>query len=192
MKLQVDETSLKGVVILTPDIFIDSRGQFIEMYKRDVFRNLGIPSPFVQDNLSYSRKNVIRGLHFQWFPAMGKLMRVNHGKAFIVAVDIRKKSPSLGKWFGVEMSSHSRQQIYAPPGFAMGFCALSEPTEIYYKCTGLYNSNFESNILWNDTEIGIKWPIKNPIISSRDKKAQTLKQWLNRKESNSFTYRRKK
>lgn len=117
---------------------------------------------------------------------MGKLMRVTRGKAFLVAVDIRKKSKTIGEWVGMEISEDDKTQIWAPAGFARGFCALSDIVEIQYKCTGTYNSKCESGILWNDSKIGIKWPIKNPRLSEKDKNAQILDKWLEKEESNNF------
>ena len=119
---------------------------------------------------------------------MGKLMRVTRGTAFLVAVDIRKGSPTLGKWFGMEVSSESRKQVWAPAGFARGFCVLSDYAEIQYKCTGIYNNKGESGIRWDDPEVGIEWPIKDVQLSDKDRKAQTLKEWLSRPESTTFTY----
>jgi len=162
----------------------------MEAYREDKFRELGLPHQFVQDNHSRSEKGVVRGLHFQWEPPMGKLMRITLGTAFLVAVDIRKGSPTLGKWAGVEASAENRRQIWAPAGFARGFCVLSEVAEIQYKCTGLYNNKAESGILWNDPEIGISWPIPAAQVqlSDKDKKAQTLAQWLATPESNHFQF----
>ncbi len=119
---------------------------------------------------------------------MGKLMRVTVGAAFLVAVDIRKGSPTLGKWIGVEASAENRRQVWAPAGFARGFCVLSEAAEIQYKCTGLYNSKAEAGIRWDDPEIGIAWPIIEPSLSEKDRKAPTLAQWLETQESNRFCY----
>jgi len=119
---------------------------------------------------------------------MGKLMRVTRGTAFLVAVDIRKGSPTLGKWFGVEISAESRKQVWAPAGFARGFCTLSDFAEIQYKCTGIYNNKGESGIRWDDPEIGIRWPITEVQLSEKDRKAQTLKQWLASPESDHFKY----
>ena len=119
---------------------------------------------------------------------MGKLMRVTIGKAFLVAVDIRKGSPTLGKWFGIEVSAENKKQVWAPAGFARGFCVLSEHAEIQYKCTGIYSNKCESGILWNDPAIGIRWPVTNPILSKKDETAQTLAEWLKRSDSNSFQY----
>src|SRR5215467_8767915 len=139
---------------------------------------MGLPHEFVQDNHSRSAKGVLRGLHFQWEPPMGKLMRVTVGSAFLVAVDIRKGSPTLGQWFGLEVSAENRKQVWAPAGFARGFCALSEFVEVQYKCTAIYNSKGESGIRWNDPDIGIEWPITNLQLSEKDRNAPSLAQWL--------------
>ena len=155
----------------------------METYREDQFRAIGLPDCFPQDNHSRSVKGVVRGLHFQWDPLMGKLMRVSLGTAFLVAVDIRKGSPTLGRWFGIEASADNRRQVWAPAGFARGFCVLSEIAEIQYKCTGLYNSKAESAIRWDDAQIGIEWPVREPFLSERDKTAQTLAEWLARPEA---------
>ncbi|HUO35798.1 MAG TPA: dTDP-4-dehydrorhamnose 3,5-epimerase [Candidatus Acidoferrum sp.] len=190
MEIKLESRSLRDVVVLVPDIFQDSRGFFMETFREDQFKAMGLPYHFVQDNHSRSARGVMRGLHFQWEPPMGKLMRVTQGSAFLVAVDIRKGSPTLGKWVGVEASVENRRQVYAPAGFARGFCVLSEFAEIQYKCTGLYSNKAESGVLWNDPEIGIEWPIKpgDATLSDKDKKAQTLAQWLARPESDNFRY----
>ncbi len=176
------------MVVLVPDIFQDPRGFFMETFREDQFKEIGIPHQFVQDNHSRSTKGVLRGLHFQWEPPMGKLMRVTVGSAFLVAVDIRKGSPTLGQWTGLEVSTENRRQVYAPAGFARGFCVLSEVAEIQYKCTGLYSNKAESGIRWDDPKIGVKWPISDPILSDKDKKAQSLDEWLATEESNQFRY----
>jgi dTDP-4-dehydrorhamnose 3,5-epimerase len=162
----------------------------METYREDTFRELGLPHQFVQDNHSQSERGVVRGLHFQWEPPMGKLMRVTRGAAFLVAVDIRKESPTVGEWVGVEASAENRRQVWAPAGFARGFCVLSETAEIQYKCTGLYSNKGESGILWSDPAIGISWPISaaQAQLSEKDKRAQTLAQWLAKPESNHFRY----
>jgi dTDP-4-dehydrorhamnose 3,5-epimerase len=188
MDIKIASKHLNDVVVLVPDIFQDSRGFFMETFREDVFKSLGLPTHFVQDNHSRSVKGVVRGLHFQWEPPMGKLMRVPLGSAFLVAVDIRKGSPTLGTWVGVEASAENRRQVWAPAGFARGFCVLSEVAEIQYKCTGIYNNKGESGILWSDPEIGIKWPVNDPVLSDKDRNAQTLAQWLARPESNNFKY----
>jgi dTDP-4-dehydrorhamnose 3,5-epimerase len=188
MRLQVESRPLEDMAVIVPDLYQDPRGFFMETYRADQFRELGLPVSFAQDNHSRSVKGVLRGLHFQWEPAMGKLMRVPVGSAFLVAVDIRKDSPTLGRWAGVECSAENRRQVWAPAGFARGFCVLSEVAEIQYKCTGLYNSQAESGILWNDPAIGIEWPVREPILSNKDTAARTLADWLASAESNHFVY----
>ena len=188
MELTIERTPIDDVVVVKPQAFEDERGFFSEIYRRDQFENLGLPGIFVQLNHSGSVKGVTRGLHFQWEPPMGKLMRVTQGAAFLVAVDIRKGSPTLGNWFGAEVSKENRIQIWAPAGFARGFCVLSEYAEIQYLCTGIYNNKGESGISWNDPEVGVEWPVKDPILSQKDQSAQTLAEWLKKPESDHFTY----
>jgi dTDP-4-dehydrorhamnose 3,5-epimerase len=179
MPLQLDSTHLGGAVaVLVPKVLGDERGFFMETYRVDNFRDLGLPTEWVQDNHSRSAKGVLRGLHFQWEPPMGKLMRVTSGTAFLVAVDIRKGSPTLGKWFGQEVSAENKKQVFAPYGFARGFCALTDGCEVQYKCTGLYNSGGESGISYRDPEIAVEWPLKDVQVSEKDAKAQSLAQWL--------------
>ena len=188
MQLGIEERHLNGIAVIVPQVYQDERGFFLEAFRKDQFLDLGLPGEFVQDNHSRSVKGVVRGLHFQWDPPMGKLMRVTVGAAFLVAVDIRKGSPTLGKWFGIEVSAANKKQVWAPAGFARGFCVLSDVAEIQYKCTGIYNSGAESGILWNDPAIGIRWPIQDPILSGKDTNAQTLSDWLKRPESDHFTF----
>ncbi len=188
MKLEIESRHLGDICVLAPEVFQDDRGFFTEVFRADQFKAMGLPYEFVQDNHSGSVRGVLRGLHFQWEPPMGKLMRVTRGTAFMVAVDIRKGSPTLGQWFGREVSAESRKQIWAPAGFARGFCVLSDYAEIQYKVTGVYNGKAESGIRWDDPEIGIEWPIKDVILSEKDKKAQTLKQWLSSPDSENFKY----
>jgi len=188
MAFMIERTSIDDVIIVKPTTFRDERGFFREVYRQDQFKDLGMPDTFVQLNHSGSGKGVLRGLHFQWEPPMGKLMRVTRGQAFLVAVDIRKGSTSLGKWIGLEVSEENGIQVWAPAGFARGFCALSDNTEIQYLCTGTYNSKCESGIRWDDPGIGVAWPIGNPILTKKDQSAQTLSEWLGTPESNYFTY----
>ncbi|MGD0181909.1 MAG: dTDP-4-dehydrorhamnose 3,5-epimerase [Terriglobales bacterium] len=188
MEIKIESRHLQDVVVLVPDIFQDSRGFFMETFREDQFKAHGLPYHFVQDNHSRSAKGVVRGLHFQWEPPMGKLMRVTQGSAFLVAVDIRKGSPTLGKWAGIEASAENRREVWAPAGFARGFCVLSDFAEIQYKCTGAYNNKAESGILWNDPAVGIQWPVTNAELSEKDKKAQTLAQWLDSPASENFKY----
>lgn len=160
----------------------------METFRADQFDALGLPENFPQDNQSRSEKGVIRGLHFQWDPPMGKLMRVTWGSAFLVAVDIRKGSPTLGKWFGLEVSAENKKQVWAPPGFARGFGVLSEYADVQYKCTSIYRDEGESGIRWDDPQIGLEWPILNPILSSKDRSARSLAEWLASPESDHFRY----
>jgi dTDP-4-dehydrorhamnose 3,5-epimerase len=188
MEIRIESRQLGDVCVLAPQVFQDERGFFTEVFRADLFKGLGLPTEFNQDNHSGSVRGVLRGLHFQWEPPMGKLMRVTRGTAFLVAVDIRKGSPTLGRWFGAEISSESRKQVWAPAGFARGFCVLSDYAEIQYKCTGIYNNKGESGIRWDDPAIGIQWPIRDVQLSDKDRKAQTLKEWLARPESDNFRY----
>lgn len=188
MKLEIESVHMGAVAVLKSEFFQDDRGFFVEEFRADQFKELGLPHNFAQENHSGSVKNVLRGLHFQWNPPMAKLMRVLSGTAFLVAVDIRKKSPTLGQWFGIEISSDERRQLYAPAGFARGFCVLSDYAEIQYLCTGVYNSKGESGIRWNDPEVGIDWPVKDPILSSKDEKAQLLDEWLNTENSDHIQF----
>ncbi len=192
MPLQVDSVQVGGdVVVLVPKVLGDDRGFFMETYRADNFREFGLPTEWAQDNHSRSSKSVLRGLHFQWDPPMGKLMRVTRGAAFLVAVDIRKNSPTLGEWFGLEVTADNKKQVYAPYGFARGFCALSDECEVQYKCTGLYNSMGESGIFYNDAEIGIDWPLKEVVVSAKDAKAQSLRDWLASPPSDNIMYQPK-
>ena len=188
MKVSVRETAIPDLLIVEHEVFEDERGFFMEAYRRDTFREAGLPESFVQLNHSRSARGVARGLHFQWDPPMGKLMRVTAGAAFLVAVDIRTGSPTLGRWFGSEVTAESKRQIWAPAGFARGFYVLSDFAEIQYLCTGTYNAACESGVLWNDPAIGIEWPGTEPTLSAKDRNAQTLAQWLEKPESEHFTY----
>lgn len=162
----------------------------METFRADQFRELGLPWEFPQDNHSRSAKGVLRGLHFQWDPPMGKLMRVTNGAAFLVAVDIRKGSPTLGRWFGLEVSAENKKQVWAPYGFARGFCALTDGCEVQYKCTGIYNPKAESGIYFADPQVGVQWPIDpgQAITSEKDRAAQSLAQWLASPLSDNIRY----
>ena len=188
MGIRIESTHFRDLKVIATDLFEDERGFFMEVFRTDQFRALGLPESFVQDNHSRSVKGVLRGMHFQWDPPQGKLIRVTHGQAFLALVDIRKGSPTLGKWFGIELSAPSRKQIWAPPGFANGFCALSDVVEIQYKCTEIYNKQSEGSILWNDPAIGIAWPVTNPLLSPKDANGQSLAQWLLSPVSEYFRY----
>lgn len=188
MQIRIESRYLGDVVVVVPEIFQDARGFFSETFRADQFKALGLPTEFLQDNHSRSSKGVVRGLHFQWEPPMGKLMRVTAGSAFLVAVDIRKGSPTFGQWVGIEASADNRRCVWAPAGFARGFCALSDGTEIQYKCTGIYNAKGEGGIRWNDPAIGIKWPLSDVFVSEKDAKARLLSEWAASPESEKFQF----
>jgi len=182
--MTIKETELKGVYVITSLLRHDNRGSFKEVYRKDIFDSVGIKARFVQENISSSKKGVIRGLHFQWDPPLGKLISVNIGRAFFAVVDIRRNSPTLGQWLSQELSDDNGLELYVPPGFASGFCAMSDRVDVHYKYTAFYNPAGESSIIWNDSKIGIVWPIQAPILSERDRAAGTLHDWLGRRESN--------
>ncbi|MGA2384121.1 MAG: dTDP-4-dehydrorhamnose 3,5-epimerase [Gemmatimonadales bacterium] len=186
MRIRTEATGLAGVEIVVPESFDDARGFFFEVYREDEAASHGLPGRIVQINQSKSAKGVVRGLHFQWDPPVGKLMRVIHGEAFLVAVDLRKDSPTLGKWFGRVFRAEEKKQLWAPASFARGFCALTDGVEIEYLTTALYNPRTETGIRWDDPAIGIEWPIARPSLSDRDRNAQTLAEWLARPESDRF------
>ncbi len=190
MPFTILERPLGDVLVIEPSVYEDDRGFFVEAYRQDAFAELGLPLAFVQDNHSGSRRGVLRGLHFQWDPPMGKLMRVTVGSAWLAAVDIRPGSTTLGEWYGQEVSADNRLQVWAPAGFARGFCALSEWAEVQYKCTGIYNSSAEAGIRWDDPAVGIEWPIESPILTPKDAAAQTLEEWLRRPEAEAFRVKR--
>jgi dTDP-4-dehydrorhamnose 3,5-epimerase len=187
MKLTARPLAIPDVLLLEHEVFDDARGFFMEVYKRDAFRDLGLPEQFSQLNHSRSARNVIRGLHFQWDRPMGKLMRVIEGEAFLVAVDIRHGSPAMGDWVGEMVSAENKRQLWAPAGFARGFCVLSDFAQIEYLCTAVYNPAGETGIRWDDPDVGIDWPVKAPILSDKDAKAQSLHEWLARPESKTFS-----
>ena len=191
MQIRVHRATLPEVLIVEPESFEDDRGFFTEAYRIDQFSeyaDLGLPSQFVQLNHSRSVKGVTRGLHFQWNPPMGKLMRVPRGEVFLVAVDIRPGSPTLGQYESVIAGDRNKLQLWAPASFARGFCVLSDEADVEYLTTGVYNNAAESGIRWNDPEIGIEWPVEAPILSRKDAEAQTLREWLERPEAQHFRY----
>lgn len=179
-KFKITEAPIKGVFIIEPTVFGDNRGYFMETYNKAEFKEAGLDMEFVQDNQSKSRKGVLRGLHFQKNFPQGKLVRVIKGEVFDVAVDIRKGSTTYGKWFGVILNEENKKQFYIPEGFAHGFLVLSEEAEFTYKCTELYHPEDEGGLLWNDTEIGIEWPLDgvDVLLSDKDMK------WRNLEETN--------
>jgi len=185
MPFEFERLEIPDVILIKPKVFTDERGLFMETYKYSDFAEFGIKERFVQDNHSKSiKKGVLRGLHYQKYPvAQGKLIRVVQGEIFDVAVDIRKGSPYYGKWIGVILSSENKNILYIPPGFAHGFCTLSDVIDLIYKCTNVYSPEYERGIIWNDPNIGIEWPVENPILSKRDLQLPTLD-----KADNNFVY----
>ena len=167
--MEIIETNLKGLLVIKPKVFEDERGYFFESYNYQLFKQAGLDFNFVQDNQSLSQTGVLRGLHFQNNPnAQGKLVRVISGSVFDVAVDIRKKSPTYGQWFGLELTEQNKWMMYIPEGFAHGFATLQDFTVFSYKCTNFYNKASEDCIFWNDSDLAINWPIENPILSDKD------------------------
>ena len=168
MSITVQKTSLPGVVVIEPRVFTDKRGFFLETFHNKRYAEHGIKKAFVQDNHSHSSRGILRGLHYQLNQPQGKLIYVVKGEIFDVAVDIRRGSPTFGKWFGGILSSYNKKQIYIPEGFAHGFYVLSDTADVIYKCTDFYNPDDEFGILWSDPTIGIAWPVASPILSSKD------------------------
>lgn len=166
---------ISDIIVIEPKLFPDERGFFFENFKESDFISEGINAKFVQENFSHSIKNVVRGLHFQKNPmAQAKLITVSNGKIFDVAVDIRKDSPTFGKWVGEILSRENHKSLYLPEGFAHGFCTLSEEADVIYKISNEYSPKDERGIIWNDPTINISWPIEEPIISEKDSKLPTL------------------
>ena len=169
MPFQFKNLELPGLILVEAEAFEDPRGAFMETYKRSDFEAGGIPKAFVQDNYSHSVRGVLRGLHYQEHPmAQGKLIGVVHGKIFDVAVDIRPDSSTYKRWTGVVLSGEDHRMLYVAEGFAHGFCVLSDVADVVYKVTAEYSPQFEAGIRWNDAQIGIRWPIADPILSGRD------------------------
>lgn len=177
MPFTFSRLSIEGLVLVEPRVFKDSRGFFMESYKRSEFAAGGIDALFVQDNHSFSTKNVIRGLHFQLPPrAQGKLVRVTRGVAWDVAVDLRKDSPTYKKWMGLELSDTNGLMLYIPAGFAHGFAAISDEVHLQYKCTEEYDPKLDSGVRWDDPDIGVKWPVASPVVSEKDGALPFLKE----------------
>jgi dTDP-4-dehydrorhamnose 3,5-epimerase len=174
--MRVLQTKLDGVLIIEPDVFGDARGYFLESWSQARYVEAGLPAQFVQDNVSRSARGTLRGLHLQSPPhGQGKLVHVLEGEVFDVAVDVRVDSPTFGRWVGERLSASNHRQIYVPPGFAHGFCVLSEHALFAYKCTTPYAPSAEVSVLWNDPEIGIDWPVREPLLSKKDVAAQPLR-----------------
>ena len=174
--MKMIELEIQGLKLVEMPIFPDDRGFFSERFNAEKFQKWGLPTNFVQDNFSRSGPGVLRGLHYQYDPAQGKLVTCTRGRIFDVAVDIRKGSPSFGKYFSIELSGEDCQWFWIPHGFAHGFCVLDdEPADVMYKVNDYYNPKGESGLLWNDPELSIQWPIQNPKLSAKDEELGTLK-----------------
>jgi dTDP-4-dehydrorhamnose 3,5-epimerase len=172
--MDVQTTPLLGLLLLTPRVFRDHRGYFLETWSQERYRQAGVPAGFVQDNLSWSSRDVLRGLHYQHPRAQGKLLSVLAGEVFDVAVDIRVGSPTFGQWWGVTLSAENARQLYVPPGLAHGFVVTSDSALVSYKCTALYHPEDEGSVLWNDPELAIGWPVESPRLSAKDAAAPRL------------------
>jgi dTDP-4-dehydrorhamnose 3,5-epimerase len=172
--MKVTETSLAGVLIIEPKVFGDQRGFFLESFQLERYREFGVEQPFVQDNHSRSSRGVLRGLHFQRTRPQGKLVSVSRGAVYDVAVDINPDSPTCGQFVGVELSDENHRQLWVPPGFAHGFCVISDVADFQYKCTDYYSPEDEGGLLWNDPDLRIPWPIDTPQLSAKDQNNPTL------------------
>ena len=168
--MNVLKGEIAGLLIIEPKVHGDARGFFLETWNRGRYREVGLDVDFVQDNVSFSRRGTLRGLHFQNPNPQGKLLQVLQGEVFDVAVDLRRSSSTFGKWQGLLLSGENKRQFYVPPGFAHGFLVLSETALFHYKCTGFYLPKDEISVWWNDPDIGIKWPLQEPLVSERDAK----------------------
>jgi dTDP-4-dehydrorhamnose 3,5-epimerase len=178
--LRFEPTELPGVIAVEPDVFRDARGFFLETYHASKYEAGGIPHRFVQDNHSRSALGTLRGLHAQRARPQGKLIRVIEGEIYDVAVDIRRGSPTFGRWVGMNLSAASFRQLFIPPNFAHGFCVLSDSAQVEYKCTDFYVPDDELALRWSDPELAIDWPVREPILSARDASAPTIRQAFNR------------
>ncbi|WP_160105031.1 dTDP-4-dehydrorhamnose 3,5-epimerase [Pseudomonas izuensis] len=176
--MNVIQTQLPGVLIIEPKVFGDERGFFVECYQEPRYRDAGIELPFVQDNHSRSQFGVLRGLHFQRNRPQGKLVRVTRGAVYDVAVDIDPESPTCGEFVGVELTADNHLQLWIPPGYAHGFCVLSDIADFQYKCTDLYYPEEEGGLIWNDPDVNIPWPVDTPKLSEKDLRNPSLRALL--------------
>ena len=173
--MKITRCDIAGLLIIEPKVFGDARGFFLETWNEQRYREAGLDLHFVQDNISSSRRGTLRGLHFQNPKSQGKLVWVIEGEVFDVAVDLRRSSPTFGRWHGLNLSGQNRLQFYVPPGFAHGFAVLSETALFAYKCTDSYSPKDELTLSWDDPEVGVKWPLSDPVLSEKDKKGVRLK-----------------
>lgn len=172
--MNVIPCEIQGLLVIEPKVFGDARGFFVETWNEQRYEKAGIQQKFVQDNISFSRRGILRGLHFQNPRPQGKLLQVLQGEVFDVAVDVRRSSASFGRWHGLVLSSENKKQFYVPPGFAHGFAVMSETALFHYKCTDFYSPADEMTLRWDDPAIGIQWPISNPQLSDKDARALPL------------------
>ena len=172
--MKITQLPLPGLFQIDPDVFQDARGRFVEVFREPRYAEIGIGKPFVQDNLSWSVRNVLRGLHYQLDHPQGKLVMAVKGRVYDVAVDIRRGSPTFGRWYGTELSEVNMRQLYIPPGFAHGFCVLSDEAGFLYKCTEIYAPADERGILWSDPALAIPWPVSAPLLSPKDQAFKCL------------------
>ena len=173
--MEILDTPLAGLKILQPKLFGDNRGYFLELHNQRKLDNLGFSEKFVQDNLSFSARGTLRGLHYQYPSWQGKLVSVITGEIHDVVVDVRRDSPTFGQWHGIRLSADNHTQLYVPPGFAHGFCVLSETAHVLYKVTEFYNPAEEFSLIWNDPDVGIDWPVTDPILSAKDAQGRLLR-----------------
>ena len=173
--MKIIPTPIPGLILFEPKAFGDARGFFFESYQINRYREAGIAETFVQDNVSRSSRGTLRGLHYQLVQPQGKLVSVTRGEVFDVAVDLRRSSPTFGRWFGAILNDENHRQLYVPPGFAHGFCVTSETADFCYKCTDFYNPSHERTLIWNDPAVGIEWPaLEAPLLSPKDQKGLRL------------------
>lgn len=173
--MKVTRCDIAGLLTIEPKVFGDARGFFLETWNEQRYREAGLDLHFVQDNMSSSRRGTLRGLHFQNPRAQGKLVWVIEGEVFDVAVDLRQGSPTFGRWHGLNLSGETRLQFYVPPGFAHGFAVLSDMAVFAYKCTEFYSPKDEMTLSWDDPDVGVKWPLEQPLLSEKDRKGVRLK-----------------
>ncbi|RKG55891.1 dTDP-4-dehydrorhamnose 3,5-epimerase [Corallococcus sp. AB011P] len=173
--MKVTPLEIPDVLLIEPKVFGDDRGFFLESFHAKRYADVGVVGPFVQDNLSRSVKGTLRGLHFQEPNAQGKLVQCLAGAVWDVAVDIRKGSPTFGRWVAAELTGENKHQLWVPPGFAHGFCVVSDSADFFYKCTALYSPESERSVVWDDPDLAIPWPVKEPLLSPKDQRAPRLK-----------------
>ena len=186
--MKVSQAPLAGVLVIETDLYRDPRGHFAESWNKKRYENAGIRANFVQDNFSFSKRGVLRGLHFQSPYPQDKLVQVLRGAVYDAVVDLRRNSPTFGHWWGTELTEENGKQVFIPAGFAHGFEVLRDDSVFVYKCSEFYHPETEHTLVWNDNEINIQWPLKNPLVSPKDAAGETLAQWLKRPESNNFQF----